>query len=708
MTETLEAPRAAPATPLLSVEDVSVEFRGDDGWLRVVDGAHLDVAAGETLGLVGESGSGKTVLALATMGLLPRRVARVASGAIRFRGEVLPTGDREAMRRLRGDQLSMVFQEPMTSLNPAYTVGSQIAEVLRVHRGASRGDARARVVELLDLVGIPDAARRARDYPHAFSGGMRQRAMLAMAIACEPRLLIADEPTTALDVTVQAQILDLLRRLQAELGMAVLFITHDLGVVAELCDRVTVLYAGQVVEQAGRDRLFARPRHPYTEALLGSLPQTVDTGGDLRTIPGRVPRPSAFPAGCRFHPRCAYAQDQCRREPIVLHVAGAGTAWRCVRADELRLAGAATLMAETGPDAPARRSHGDRAPVEPAPLLQVAGLTKRFPVHSAVLRRTIGEIVAVDDVAFTVAAGETLGLVGESGSGKSTVVRLVAGLLEPSAGTVTLDGTDLATLSAQDLRRRRRALQIVFQDPFSSLDPRATIAETVGEPLVVHEGLRRRARDERVAALLDEVGMGAEALRRYPHEFSGGQRQRIAIARALALQPDLLLCDEPVSSLDASTRSQVINLLMSLQARHDMAYLFISHDLSVVRHMSDRIAVMYLGRIVESGPAGEVSSAPTHPYTAALVSAIPIPDPVQQRRTPRLVLRGEVPSPLNPPPGCHFQGRCPHVMDICRTEEPPPFTTPSGTVVRCHLHEHGPRLAGAPVPVLVAGETPRA
>jgi peptide/nickel transport system ATP-binding protein len=548
---------------------------------------------------------------------------------------------------------------------------------------------------MLDLVGIPDAARRIDDYPHAFSGGMRQRAMIAMALACDPKLLIADEPTTALDVTVQAQILDLMRSLQHELKTAILFVTHDFGVVADLCDRVAVMYAGQIVEESPVGSVFTHPRHPYTQGLLESMPQVAKPGERLTVIQGQVPRPDQLPQGCRFHPRCPYVADACREAPVELSRRGPEAAARCIRQEEIRLGGApAVAEAPTG-----NVAGGDDA--TPA-LLEVVDLSKQFPIVRGVLRRVHGQVRAVDGVSFSIRAGETLGLVGESGSGKSTVARLVLRLIDATGGNVRFEDTDLMQLGGKELRRARRDMQIIFQDPYSSLDPRATIADAIGEPLEIHDGVGRRERNFRTGELLELVGMGPHLLHRYPYEFSGGQRQRIAVARALALNPRLLVCDEPVSALDVSTQSQVINLLADLQERLGLAYLFIAHDLSVVRHLSHRIAVMYLGRIVEIGPADEVAFRPTHPYTEALLSAIPVPDPTVQRSRKRIVLAGDIPSPADPPSGCRFHTRCPYAMDVCAAEDPPPFATDTGTTVWCHLHTTGPRLAGAPVTTLPA------
>jgi oligopeptide/dipeptide ABC transporter ATP-binding protein len=672
-------PEPGDPEPLLAVEGLAVEFATPRGWVRVVDDVSFSVESGRTVGLVGESGSGKTVSVLAVMGLLPEGRARIVGGSVRLEGRELVGLAPRARRRLQGSEMAMVFQEPMSSLNPAFTVGNQIIEAVRAHRDVSREAARARAIEVLDLVGIPDAAGRLRDYPHQFSGGMRQRVMIAMALACEPKLLVADEPTTALDVTIQAQILDLLRSLQHELGMAVVFVTHDLGVVADVCDEVAVLYAGQVVERRSVDELFGRPLHPYTQGLLDSMPQATAVGAELVVIPGQVPLPESMPAGCRFHPRCSHAESACTTDEVGVEEAlpsGDGALVRCRRAKELVLGGA--RIADPA-DAVAQAAAGGE------PVVTVADLRVHFPVRSKVLRRTVGRLQAVDGVGFEIGPAETLGLVGESGSGKSTTGRAVLRLLEPDTGQITVDGNEVTALSGEALRRARTGMQMVFQDPYSSLDPRRTVVETVGEPLEVHRGLRGSERDREVARLLDLVGIGGHALGRYPYEFSGGQRQRIAIARALALEPRFVVCDEPVSSLDVSTQSQVVNLLAELQRELGIAYLFIAHDLSVVAHISHRIAVMYLGRIVESGPTAEIVTRPRHPYTEALLSAVPVPDPRLQRSRRRIVLGGDIPSPTDPPPGCPFHTRCPAVMDLCRTVRPPE-TTVGAVTVACHLH----------------------
>jgi peptide/nickel transport system ATP-binding protein len=690
---------------LLCVENLRVEFLTNGRWLPVMEDANFSVPRGKTLGLVGESGSGKTVSALAVMGLLPARGCR-AGGVARFEGRDLMRLSPADFRQIRGNEIAMIFQEPMTSLNPAYTVGNQIAEQVRTHRQLSKANSWKVAVEMLERVDIPNAAKRAHDYPHAFSGGMRQRVMIAMALSCSPKLLIADEPSTALDVTTQAQIVELLHTLQREEDMAMIFVTHDLGVIADIADDVVVMYAGQIVEETSAPALFTRPSHPYTEALLNSIPQLTPVGEPLHSIPGIVPRPDEVPRGCRFHPRCAYAEDVCVTTPVALRrpsfggtaPAGGGSSGapnalavsRCLRQDELTLVGARDVAETATAATPAAAARQE-------PLLEVKGLCKKFPLRTGLLQRVSGSVNAVDGVDLHIAPGTTLGLVGESGSGKSTLARLVTRLIEPTSGRVVLNGTDITALRGPKLRRERQGIQMVFQDPYSSLDPRQSILEVVGEPLRIHTDLNRDERQQRVVELLGRVGIGRHVLGRQPHEFSGGQRQRIAIARALALEPSLLVCDEPVSALDVSTQSQVINLLHDLQDRLGLAYLFIAHDLSVVRHLSDRIAVMYLGQIIEEGDANEVYLRPTHPYTAALLSAIPVPEPGRERARPRLVLTGEVEQGQSSETGCRFRQRCPFAMAVCASVEPEPFVTPSGTTVRCHLHLEGPALRGETV-----------
>jgi len=708
-----QAPTAGPTpvAPLLDVHNLRIEFLTRGTWLPVMEEANFSVPRGKTLGLVGESGSGKTVSALAVMGLLPAKVSQVA-GSISFEGQELTTVSPSRLRQLRGNEIAMIFQEPMTSLNPAFTVGNQIAEQVRAHREISRADAWKVAIEMLDRVEIPHAATRAQDYPHAFSGGMRQRVMIAMALSCSPKLLIADEPTTALDVTTQSQIIALLHTLQREEDMAMIFVTHDLGVIADVAADVVVMYAGQIVEQATAVDLFGRPRHPYTEALLDSIPQLTPKGEPLHAIPGMVPRADQFPAGCRFAPRCSYVLEACTAEPVSMREPARAdgattgraeasrsriTVARCVRQDDLVLSSVADLGTSLSPST---QGGIESVVVAETPVLEVTDLVMDFPIRSGVLRRTTGAIRAVDQVSLSVDPGTTLGLVGETGSGKSTLARLILRLIDPTSGTIVVDGKDITSLRGTALRRHRETMQLVFQDPYSSLDPRQSIAEVVGEPLAIHTSMNRAEREQRVVQLLDQVGLGSHVLQRQPHEFSGGQRQRIAIARALALQPQLLVCDEPVSALDVSTQSQVINLFTELQQQLGVAYLFIAHDLSVVRHISNRIAVMYLGQIVEEGDADEVYERPTHPYTAALLSSIPVPDPARQQRRERIILRGEVGEPVGVEQGCRFRTRCPFAMEVCAQVDPAPYRTPAGSTVRCHLHTTGPALTGATVQFL--------
>ncbi len=662
-------------TPLLEVRGLVAELDTPAGIARAVDGLDLDVHAGETMALLGESGCGKSMTAGALMRLLPD-VGYIAAGSVRLAGRELTQLTEAQMRGSRGGEMAMIFQEPGTSLNPVLTVMQQIGEVLDTHRGLRGGAARARALELLGAVGIPDAARRLDEYPFQFSGGMKQRVMIAMALAGEPKLLIADEPTTALDVTIQAQVLDLLATLQRERGMAVLLITHDLGVVARMAHRIGVMYAGQLIECAPRSAFFTRPAHPYSQLLFDALPDVSRHGrGELATIPGSVPPLTMRFAGCRFAERCPQAWERCRSEEPAWHEAGDGQQVRCHLHDQ----------AET-----VRRA-GGRAPVAAVPsgvpstggsvLLSVRDLTVHFPIRRGVLQRVVGHVRAVDGISLDIHAGRTLALVGESGCGKTTAGKAILRLIEPTAGAVTFDGRDVGGLSGDALRGLRARMQMVFQDPYGSLNPRMRVGEIIAEGIAA---LRRDGGERDAQRLLEQVGLRPDMSDRYPHEFSGGQRQRIAIARALAVQPSLIVCDEPTSALDVSVQAQILNLLGRLQRELGLAYLFITHNIAVVEHLAHDVAVMYLGRIVETGPVAQVLGTPRHPYTRALLSAVPRADLNAAAAPQRLA--GDLPSPASPPAGCHFHPRCPVAEDRCRRDAPPLMPTADGCRVACWLH----------------------
>jgi oligopeptide/dipeptide ABC transporter ATP-binding protein len=646
--------------PLLQVDKLVTGI----GAARVVDGVSFHVEAGETYALLGESGCGKSMTALSLMRLLPDG-GRIVSGAVQLGDtDVLALPERD-MRRVRGGQMAMVFQEPMLALNPVIKVGDQIGEVLALHQNLAGQAARVAACALLDSVGVPDAPRRLDSYPFELSGGLRQRMMIAMALAGEPSLLIADEPTTALDVTIQAQVLDVLRHLRTERRMGMLLITHDLGVVAENADRVGVMYAGELLEEGARDAFFTAPQHPYSRMLFEALPRTGDAGR-LTTIAGQVPRLDSLLRGCRFAPRCPFAVARCRAESPGWQELG-GLRVRC------HLAGSLPT------DSVRERVAASVTEQSTQPLLQVEGLKVYFPIRRGLIQRTVGHVRAVDDVALTIQASRTLALVGESGCGKTTVGKALLRLIEPTAGTIMLGGE---TITAKKVPALRQQAQMVFQDPFSSLNPRMRVVDILLEGM---DALSVGARGERRAALtrlLNQVGLPDDAGDRYPHAFSGGQRQRIAIARALAVSPRLVICDEPTSALDVSVQAQILNLLKDLQADLGLAYLFITHNLAVVEYLAHDVAVMYLGRIVEQGPAGPVLRAPRHPYTQALVSAVPRIEPHTGQTVIRLA--GDQPSPLNPPIGCHFHPRCPHASTVCRETYPERTDLGEGHWVRCH------------------------
>ena len=858
--------------PLLDIQDLRTEIRLRRATVHAIDGVSLSLAPGECLGIVGESGSGKTMTALSIMRLLPGG-GEVVSGRIVVDGTDVVALSETGMEDVRGNLIGMIFQDPLTSLNPTMTIGDQIAESVRLHRGASRDAALERAIEVLGLVGMPRPAERVTQYPHQLSGGMRQRVMIAMALACEPKLLIADEPTTALDVTIQKQILELIDSLRRRLGMSVILVTHDLGVIAGTADRVAVMYAGRIVETGTTESLFANPRHPYTEALFEALPEraaVVVAGGPaggrgrrLYNIPGQPPDLTSPPHGCKFAPRCRYVRGECRETEPSLTDVGGSHAYRCffpvgrdvdlgVPAHDLealqnpvesrdvslenqgeilqdqkpqvqrledqsqkkrgsdgglggyfrRLSPSSGRSAEISPETsaspeagevvgdavtgapslpdgagtsaggagtsagsgtavgsetpvgsgaagPAETDEGHRlagsgsgtdggtggggtpeggvAAVSEAGAVTAAGaagaagmvvagngaarqragspgdtvlvvshLVKNFTVTAgAVLQRRVGEVSAVADVSFEIPTGSTFGMVGESGCGKTTVGRLIVGLEKPSAGSIVLGGRDLASLPWRERRRQARLVQMMFQDSYASMDPRMRVGTILREPMIIQRDGNRSAQTKRVSAMLDEVGLPAAAAERYPHEFSGGQRQRLGLARALMLRPSMIVADEPVSALDVSIQAQILNLMLDLQREHGLTYLFISHDLSVVRYMADVIGVMYLGKLVEVGPADSVYSTPVHPYTRGLIDTVPVADPVLERAKESQGVRGELPSAVAPPSGCRFRTRCPRAQDLCAAEEPPlrPFSA-DGHLGACHfpLYEPDPSV----------------
>jgi len=725
--------------PVLDIQNLSTHIKLTSSVVQAVGNVDLYIDAGETLGIVGESGCGKSMTGLSIMGLLPPG-GSIVNGSVKLEGRELVGLKEEELRRVRGNEVAMIFQDPLTSLDPTKTIGYQVGEPVRLHRGASKSEARDRAVEVLSLVGLPRPKERLSDFPHQLSGGLRQRVMIAMALACEPRLLIADEPTTALDVTIQAQILALLRDLKDRLGMAMLLITHDMGVIAGHANRVNVMYAGRVVETAEVHDLFSDMHHPYTQALLASIPQlNQDARKALHAIPGLPPDLAHPPKGCRFAARCSRATDKCREEepslsgktfehrfscwhpvdgPLTLALIGEGgpdaastglavpevergfvedvpvpdtgaasdgTGGTGAAGQPMVIAAGLTQTADGRLEVSERKipaTDGDGA----APLLELQNLVREFPVTSgAILQRRVASVKAVSDVSFSVPAGTTFGLVGESGCGKTTIGKMIVALERPNSGAVTLGGVNVSKLRGGELRRKRRDLQLMFQDPHSSLDPRMRVGSIIGEPLAVQHLGSKRAQRDRVFELLSEVGLPQNAVERYPHEFSGGQRQRIGLARALTLNPRLIVADEPVSALDVSIRAQVLNLMKRLQASHGLTYVVISHDLAVVKYMADRIGVMYLGKLVETGSAQDIYERAAHPYTSGLIATIPVPDPTAERAKQGAAIKGELPSPVNPPSGCRFRTRCQFAQERCAAEEPLLRSFGPGHMAACHF-----------------------
>ncbi len=667
-------------TPLLQIKDLHTDIEIRNGVVRALSGVDLHVNPGETLGIVGESGSGKTMTALSLMGLLPQG-GKVSSGSIILDGQDLTQLPLKEKRKLRGTKVGMIFQDPLTSLNPTMKIGLQVCEPLRVHEKLSKRAALARAVEILKRVGMPRPEVVINNYPHQLSGGMRQRVMIAMALVCKPRILIADEPTTALDVTTQMQILDLIDELRDEYKMGVILITHDLGVVAGHTDRVAVMYAGRIVETAPTKTLFTEPKHRYTSSLMAALPErALEAGTKLFSIPGAPPSLTNLPVGCRFAARCLWATDECRAGYPDLSGDDSHT-FSCFHPVQEGDESPAILQAKLD-SGKAEDAANSTPQISHEVLLDVKEASREYEsAGSGFFKRDKGVVSAVDRVSITVNKGETYGLVGESGCGKSTVGRLIAGLEPPSGGAIELDGRDLATLKGRDAVRIHRDVQMMFQDSYAAMDPRMRIDQILAEPMSIQKTGNARQIAERIMEILEQVGLTEEVLDRYPHEFSGGQLQRLGFARSLTLAPDLIVADEPVSALDVSVQAQVLNLMKDLQQELGLSYLFISHDLAVVQYMADRIGVMYLGRIVEEGPAHEVVKNPKHPYTKALIDSIPVPDPEFKHDESAIKLTGEPPSAVNPPEGCRFRPRCPFAGEECKVQ---PVLTDETHRVACH------------------------
>jgi peptide/nickel transport system ATP-binding protein len=663
-------------SPLLRIENLQVWLSSRQQTVRAVDGISLQIERGETFALLGESGCGKSMTALSIMQLLPEVALKRASGEILLEGESLLDLSERQMRNVRGGRIAMIFQEPMTSLNPVMTIGEQVGEVLRHHQKLRAKAEQQQAIQLLEDVGLPNPQQRIHDYPHQLSGGMKQRVMIAIALAGEPDLLIADEPTTALDVTIQAQILDLLRQLQLQRGMAILLITHDVGVVAEMADHVGVMYAGQLIESATREQLFTCPAHPYTRRLFDALPDRSKRDQPLTVLHGVVPALTTAFKGCRFESRCDQGWGLCQQIESEWYRASSGQQVRCHQLNpEIKQPIPDQIPAETVSVLSEVAAGGEE-------LLTIEKLKVHFPIHKGFFHRTVGQVKAVDGVDLTIARGKTVALVGESGCGKTTVGKTILRLQESTAGSIRFSGEELTALQGKALHKVRSHLQMIFQDPYSSMNPRMMVGDIIGEGMDAlgeitpvnkrsNKSLERSSvepRQQRIESLLEQVGLSPDMVNRYPHEFSGGQRQRIAIARALAVNPQLIICDEPTSALDVSVQAQILNLLRKLQQQQNLSYLFITHNLSVVSWFAQEVAVMYLGKIVEYGTVEEVMAAPKHPYTQALLSAVPTVDPESQRAVIRL--EGDQGSAIDPPSGCPFHPRCPQAASQCGQKVP--------------------------------------
>jgi peptide/nickel transport system ATP-binding protein len=673
---------------LLKVENLKTQFMTERGLVKAVDGVSYDIHEGEIIGLVGESGCGKSVSQLSLLQLIPIPPGEIVGGKAIFEGQDLLqfNANGPQMRSIRGGKIAMIFQEPMTSLNPAMTIARQLSEVMQLHLNMDSQAARERSIELLGLVGIPDAERRVDDYPHQFSGGMRQRVMVAMAVSCNPKLIIADEPTTALDATIQAQLLELMKDIVVRFKTAMVLVTHNLGIVARYAQRINVMYAGRIVESGTVKEIWDNPLHPYTIALLQCVPKL---GKKVVPIEGFPPHLINMPPTCPFLPRCSYQTEDCRRKPWSeleyvegQHYVGCHVDTRSVSPT---VSTYSNKRANTMQHVTAGAEAGKTKQLQDDTILDVTGLRMYFPVTRGLLRRKIADVKAVDNISFKIKRGETLGLVGESGCGKTTVGRCTQRLYRPTAGQIFFEGEDIAPLSGNKIKTLRRKISVVFQDPYGSLNPRMNAGSIVGEPLNVHHLVSsNKEYKEKVDELFLMAGLDPSMTDRFPHEFSGGQRQRIAIARALAGDPSLIICDEPIASLDVSIQAQIINLLQELQEKkRGLTYMFISHDLLTVQYISTRVAVMYLGRIVEIANSEELYDNTLHPYSRALLSAIPIPDPHLEEKRERIILQGDVPSPLNPPPGCNFHTRCPIASSECGHVVPALVDIGNGHQVSC-------------------------
>ncbi len=656
---------------VLEIKDLVIEYKTMDGTVHAVNNISLDLGEGETLGLVGETGAGKTTTALGVLRLIPDPPGIIKQGSILLKGKDVMQMSQEELRAMRGDEISMIFQDPMTALNPVLTVGEQIAEIYFLHNDCSQAESRQKAREMLEMVGIP--GERADEYPHQFSGGMKQRVVIAIALACQPSLIIADEPTTALDVTIQAQVLDMMKSLKDRLETSMLLITHDLGVVAEVCDKVAIMYAGEIVEYGTLEHIFNNTQHPYTMGLFNSLPSLDKDADRLQPIHGLMPDPTDLPSGCPFHPRCPYARSECAETHPELRDMGDGHMSRCLftsaeLGEEHETQEEAVTVTVSEPAGKAAQASGV--------LLEAKNLKKYFQTKGGLLH-------AVDDISFTIDRGKTLGVVGESGCGKSTLGRALIGLNEATDGQVLFEGKDVTHLKGKERRKFLTDMQMIFQDPFSSLDPRKTVFEQIAAPLKINKVCKnKRELEKRVAELMDTVGLARRLTYSYPHELDGGRRQRIGVARALALEPKFIVCDEPVSALDVSIQAQVLNLLQDLQAAKNLTYIFITHDLSVVRHISDDIMVMYVGSMVEKCASHELFEYPLHPYTKGMLSAVPIPSINVEKK--RIIMQGELTSPVNPKPGCRFANRCPYATDECRSVQPVQEEVRPNHFVACH------------------------